>query len=534
MITSGDFLAGGGGVTEAMSQIDCMDVKWVLNHDPIAIRTNLYNHKRVKHYWADITKQDEHEMEFVDFMWASIECTQHSQANGGREKKIGSYMLGWELVRYVKHQLPYGLGIENVPEFKKWTPLRIEEDKKNSTSTYSALLIDEETGEYVMVPNQNKKGEEFERWKNAIKALGYDYHEKIMNAADYGLPTRRVRYFAFFTRKDLKMQIKWPQQTHNKYGTDGLKKWVACKNFIDMTDEGESIFARQLNPNIRKGKRVKLSENTLRRIAGGIKKYAPELYFIFQYYGNGKNIQSVDTPLNTVTTKDRHVLVTMEKLQFIDDHCHSDCYNKIDEPLNPQLTRQIKKMITAESKFISKGYSGKQHHASNINDPLHTITTVDHNTIISASFISKQYNSNGNPEANNQSIEDPLGALTTKEKVQFITTYFNSGNNPGSQNQSIDSPLNAILTGTNKQALITAIENGEFDFDIKMRFLDPEELSRISTFPEGYFTDPRLRLTKKEQVKLIGNAVPPAWAKMIIEPVAQELDMILNKMKMAI
>jgi len=62
-----------------------------------------------------------------------------------------------------------------------------------------------------------------------------------------------------------------------------------------------------------------------------------------------------------------------------------------------------------------------------------------------------------------------------------------------------------------------------------MRFLDLEELNLISTFPKGYFTDPLLRLTKKDQVKLIGNAVPPKWAEKLIRPVIAELQSILEK-----
>ena len=95
MITAGDFLAGGGGVTHAMSKMENVNVRFVLNHDKDAIRTNLFNHRGIKHYFADIYKQDEHEVEKVDFIWASIECTQHSRANGGRDKNIGSYTLGW-------------------------------------------------------------------------------------------------------------------------------------------------------------------------------------------------------------------------------------------------------------------------------------------------------------------------------------------------------------------------------------------------------------------------------------------------------
>ena len=67
-------------------------------------------------------------------------------------------------------------------------------------------------------PIKEREGEEFEKWKKEMCELGYDYHENINNAADYGLPTRRVRYFAFFTKKELKMDIKWPKQTHHKKG----------------------------------------------------------------------------------------------------------------------------------------------------------------------------------------------------------------------------------------------------------------------------------------------------------------------------
>jgi len=511
MITAGDFLAGGGGVTTAMSKIEGMQVKFVLNHDQMAIRTNMFNNRGIKHYWADFYKQDEHDIEHVDFLWASIECTQHSRANGGREKKIGSYTLGFELIRYIKHIKPYVIGIENVPEFREWAPT----DKNGK-------------------PIKERKGEEFQRWKTAICALGYEYHENINNAADYGIPERRVRYFAFFTSIELGMQVNWPAPTHNKNGTNGLKKHVACKHDIDLSREGESIFGRKFNPNVKKGKRHPLCPSTQARIAGGIKKFAPELNFIFQYYGSGLNAQSIDAPLNTVTTKDRHVLVTVDKKQFIADHCYSDNFNLPEDPLNPILTRETKQLITVEKLQFLSDYYGRDNTAHSINGPANTITTENSKNLVTAQFISAQFNSNGNPAANNIDINDPLWAILTEEKFQFISAYFNSSNNPGSQNQDIESPLNAITTGTNKQALITAIANGEIDFDIKMRFLDPEELSRISTFPPNYFTHKDLKLTRKAQTKLIGNAVPPKWAKIMIEPVVRELEEILNSKRIAI
>jgi DNA (cytosine-5)-methyltransferase 1 len=544
MITAGDFLAGGGGVTEAMSRIPSIDVKFVLNHDQMAIRTNMYNHRGIKHYWADLYKQNEHDVEKVDFVWASIECTQHSKANGGKEKKIGSYTLGWELVRYIKFIMPYQLGIENVPEFKDWAPLDAEGK-----------------------PIKERKGEEFERWKNSICGLGYNYHEFICNAADYGIPERRIRYFAFFTRIDLGMESVWPVATHNRNGTNGLKKWVACREYIDLSKEGESIFGRKYNINVRKGKRNPLSPNTLKRIAGGIKKHAPEMKFIFQYYGTGLNTQTLDVPLNTIPTKDRHVMVSLDKKQFIADHCYTDNYNLPEDPLNPILTRETKQLITVEKlqflsdyygrentahsidgpantittenskhlvtfekQFFSKYYSGDSHFSFSPDDPFHTIKTVCSTILVDvkAQFIAVQNNSNGNPESNVISIDDPIWAMTTQEKFQFITAYYSSSGNQKSQNQDINDPLNTITGSTNKKALITALAEGLVDFDIKMRFLDPEELSMISTFPPKYFTKKELKLSRKAQTKLIGNAVPPEWAKIIIEPWVMQLENILN------
>ena len=300
-----------------------------------------------------------------------------------------------------------------------------------------------------------------------------------------------------------------------------------------------------------KGKRKPLVPNTLKRIAGGIKKYASELSFIFQYYGSGNNVQSLYKPLNTIVTKDRHVLVTVEKTQFIADHCHQDKYCSVSDPLNPILTREEKRLVTLEKiqflndyygrdctahdlnvpanaittenskhlvtitkRFFSKYYSGDQHHAFPPEEPYHTIRTKDGTALISL----------------NAQLVQNLHGNSEDEKIQFISNYFSASRNQHTQNHNIEDPLGTITTGQNKKALITALKQGNVyvDFDIRMRFLNPEELSLISTFPPGYFTNRQLGLSRKKQTKLIGNAVPPQWAKIIIQPVIESLDHIIN------
>lgn len=90
--------------------------------------------------------------------------------------------------------------------------------------------------------------------------------------------------------------------------------------------------------------------------------------------------------------------------------------------------------------------------------------------------------------------------------MQFIALYNNSNGNPGANIQSIEKPLSPILSEP-KHQLVTLLEG----FDIKVRFLNREELAEISSFQRDYFSRPGLKLSHKKAIKLIGNAVPPEW-----------------------
>jgi DNA (cytosine-5)-methyltransferase 1 len=537
-----DLFAGGGGTSTGAFSVPNIKVVAAVNHDDTAIKTHAANHPETQHFREDLWILDEKRLPKCNVLWASLECTDHSKAKGGRTKDIGSFALGHCMPRYIKWCDPQVIFVENVPEFVRWGEL----DKK---------------GKRI----KEKEGQEYIKWVNSITALGYKYDKRFLNAANYGCPTRRVRYFGIFVKPDF--NIFWPEITHaEKENLFGLPKWIACKDYIDLQNEGISIFGRNENEEILPHRRKPLSTNTLKRIAGGIKKFAPDIYFIMKYYGTGDNCQSIDAPLHTIRTKESHALITCEKMQFIQDHCHTPNYNLPDAPLNPQLTRQTKQLITLEKQFLSKYYNGEradgrsQHHCQGLDQPFPTIKTTDGNAVITtkaqfytrrltneyanqplekpaptittcgndaivtikSQFISTQNNSNGHPEANNSPISSPLPSPTTEEKFQFITAYFNSGGHPETQNQSIERPLNCILADRNKHALVTADQEG-FDFDIKMRFLSAEELASIMGFPEGYFNRPGLKLSKKKIIKMVGNAVPVRQAKVLIEPMMPQL-----------
>lgn len=461
-----EFFAGGLGCASAAKKHPKVDVRWVLNHDEIACKTAYFHLDNTKVYFADIYMQDEQELEPVDVIQASFECDYHSPAIGSKRIDQKSYMMGWELYRYIKFLNPLVLTVENVPGVKKWAPLG-------------------EDGQ----PDKSRAGEEFEKWKKAMMDLGYNYTESIRCAADDGIPTTRTRYFAIFYKDGI--EASWPEPTHNEFGTDGKLPWIPCKNFIDLENVGESIFGREFNQNIRKNHRKPYSPKSLRRIGSGIDKYTPNLgQFISTYYGGeaGKSRgQSLETPLKTQTCENRHQLISVEKMQFIADYCHQDFFQLPDDPLRPQLCRQTKQLITIEQ-FVAQHYGTVQ--TQKLEDPLNTIPCRD------------------------------VHQLVTIEKIQFICEYYSGFGKPESTIKSLDKPLTPILSEP-KHQLVTLLN----EFDIKARFLTSEELAEISTFPRDFFSQKGLKLSHKKAIKLIGNAVPPEWFYKILD---QNIDAVLD------
>ncbi|MVO09767.1 hypothetical protein GOQ30_11415 [Flavobacterium sp. TP390] len=452
-ITYGEFFAGGLGCATGASKDKNISVLWVLNHDKIACKTANFHLPNTKVYWSDIYVQDEKELEQVDIIQASFECDEHSNAKGSRPIDKQSYMMGWELYRYIKYLQPLVLTVENVPGVKKWGPL-------------------DENGK----PIKERAGEEFERWKSAMISLGYEYIESIRCAADDGIPTTRTRYFAIFYKEGI--DCSFPEYTHNENGTDGKEKWIACEKFIDLDNHGHSIFGRKFNTELPKNLRKPLVPNSQKRIAYGIKKESPDFHqFICSYYGGKqgiKRITELSEPLKTQTSENRHQLVTVEKMQFIADYCYGDTSDPITKPLRTQLQRQTKMLVTTKQ-FITQYYGNNQ--AQSTSSPLRT-----------------------------QPCRDTSQLVTTIEKIQFLCQYYNSNGNPEQNTQSTNKPLKPILQ-VNKHQLVTVLH----DFDIKTRFLDAEELSEISTFPRDFFTREGLELSHKNSISLIGNAVPPEW-----------------------
>ena len=566
-----DLFCGAGGTTTGIEFANIEGVKIAkvigcINHDPLAISSHSANHPETKHFIEDIRLFDtsllpKKSVNAKTFLWASLECTNFSNAKGGQSRDADSRTLANHLFRYIEYWKPDYILIENVREFMAWGPLRVKCSKKHNDRSDLAINKD---GQYVMIPESRTAGVDYQRWVKKIKDYGYNYDKRLLNAADFGAYTSRIRYFGMFAKKGLPMA--WPQQTHAKKPIGHLKPWKPVKDVLDLNDHGASIFSRK----------KPLSENTLKRIYAGLVKYVAEgdESFIKQYNGGGNDqrVYSNDRPITAISTNNRHAVVTPHYI--VDYYGNGRTYTG-DLPLGTILTKDKFSFVTPE--FLQK-YHGNGENLVPLNGPASSLTTKDRLAIINAQWLDKQYSG----ESNHQSIDKPSGTIVTNDKhalfsaeqPYLLQTNFN--NNPKSINEpsaailacrkaqylvnpqftskgsSIDNPCFTLIARMDKRPpSIVTTEHIEYGYpaiivfdedseimkkikyfmayfgiaDIKMRMLKIVELKRIQGFPDDYV----LHGTQADQKKFIGNAVhsiiPKMWVEAIYSSLSRKMDL---------
>jgi DNA (cytosine-5)-methyltransferase 1 len=248
-----DNFAGGGGASLGIGMALGRSPDIAINHDPEAIAMHAANHPETKHYCEDVWYVDPVEAcdgRPVGLAWFSPDCKHFSKAKGGKpvSKKIRG--LAWVVIRWAKAVKPRVIILENVEEFQTWGPLTADG-----------------------MPCPLRKGQTFRRWKTQLENLGYQVSTRELRASDYGTPTIRKRLF-IVARCD-GLPIAWPEATHgdpkkikNDLFSINRKPWRTAAECIDWALPCPSIFERH-RP---------LAENTLRRIAAGIKRFERALH----------------------------------------------------------------------------------------------------------------------------------------------------------------------------------------------------------------------------------------------------------------
>lgn len=519
-----DLFCGGGGGSQGMYMATGQHPDVAVNHDPKAIAMHRANHPGTLHVCQDVwacPPQWAARGRKVAWLHGSPDCTHHSKAKGGppnRDEKRRD--LAWAIVKWARELLPNCISLENVEEFLSWGPC----DRHG-------------------VPVKSQAGASFRSFVAALRRLGYAVQWRELRACDYGAPTIRKRLF-LIARRDGR-PIVWPAPTHG----DPKSEAVCSGKLLPYRTAAECIDWSIPCPSIFDRKRP-LAENTLKRIATGIKRYVLDAAqpFVVTYYGPKKPGDfrgcGMDDLLGTQTTENRHALVTP---YFVGagGPVYAGKPAPADRPMNTLMTENHTALVSA---FLAKHFTGVV--GSDLRDPLATVTTVDHHSLVASSMVKMRGTNVGSPadaplhtisaqglhhgvvaahiqrdfgNSVGQAADAPLGTVTAGGggKAGFVYSFLQKYYGQGGQHSSPGDPMHTIPTKDRMGLVTVTIEGQPYVIaDIGMRMLQPRELYRAQGFPDSYVIgdDPAqgLALTKAEQVRMCGNSVcPPILAALV-------------------
>lgn len=534
-----DNFAGGGGASTGIELATGYSVDIAINHDPEAIKMHKANHPNTKHYCENVWAVDPVKAckgHPVALAWFSPDCKHFSKAKGGKPKDKNIRGLAWVACRWAGLVRPRVIMLENVEEFKTWGPLGRRHH-----------------------PIKAKQGKTFEKFVQQLTDLGYEVEFRELVAADYGAPTMRKRFF-MIARCDGK-PIVWPEPTHAPADSDEvkaglLKPYVGAYTQLDFSLPCPSIFDTSEEIKEKYGIRAvrPLAPKTMERIARGLKKFVldnPEPFIVPIGYGERKGqaprVHDIEKPLptivgsgkhylceptlapymgtnttnhpggnckdpiHTITTGNQQCLISPTLIQYHSETAKDEVRGQsIEEPIMTVDSSNRYGLVTSFlHKFYDGGYKGA---GETLENPLPTVTSWDHNSVVTANLIQMNNHCDG------KDIRQPLPTITAGdghfgEVGAFLIKYYGQG-----IGQDIKEPLDTV-TARDRFGLVT-IEGVDYQIvDIGLRMLEPRELYGCQGFPEDYIIDHDYTgktYPRSEQVRRCGNAVcPPIPAALV-------------------
>jgi DNA (cytosine-5)-methyltransferase 1 len=545
-LTITDLFCGAGG-SGLGAHAAGYDLKLAANHWAKAIETHAANFPDTEHDCADISQVDPRRYPATDVLWASPECTNHSQAKGRKRAVTGqpdlfgetlpdeaaerSRATMWDVPRFAEAMLlrgrPYrAVVVENVVEASKWIPFRA--------------------------------------WLAAMEALGYGHqivslnsmHAQAINAPR--APQSRDRMYVVFHRAGQRRPDVAPRPAAWCERCAGPVAAVqAWKNgrtvgryraqYLYVCPAGHAVAPAALPaaaaidwtmPGQRIGDRDKpLSAKTMARIEAGLRKYSGRA-LTFEARGNtfvrvdehGRPVYArawpVDQPTATFTTTETRALVVP-----VEGRDGKQAASVMD-PMRTQSTR-------AETALVVP-YYGNSTSAASTGEPIGALTTRDRYALVVPS--------GGTWREDARHSDEPFSTVTTRETdgVAFIAelrggssdhrpvdeplaTVVASGNHhmlvrhngegggqPGWQCTSATEPMRTLTTGGHQS--VVSIE--PLVEDATFRMLEPHEIQAAMAFT----TDYRVLGNRREKVRQLGNGVTPPAAEFLLRAVATSLD----------
>ncbi len=545
--------AGLGGACAGLEEAGC-PVHVANNHDEVALAAHAALHPHTRHVRGDIFDVDPLEAtrgQRVRVLWASPDCRDHSVAKGGAPRSARARSLPWQVCRWAGKTRPEVIFIENVREIRGWGPLVAKRCKVTGRvikldGTVAARGEQVPVRQQQLVRDRSRLGRSFRRFTGHLQALGYDYQDRDLNCADFGVPTARRRYFGVARRDGL--PIAWPVRTHAPIALAaslGLLPHVAAWTIIDWSIPLPSIFERK-RP---------LAPATNRRLATGLVRFVldnPRPFFVPLTHQGAIRVHDGAEPLPTLTTAHRgEFAVVAPYLTGCGGRAGQTPPSAIDDPVGTITTKGDRVVCAAH--LVQTGYGEREGQAPRAQDTAAPIGTqvagAAKHGVVAAWMVQHNLGATGHL------VTEPLSTMTTRGTQQnvacgflahlrgtspcrdpadpfptltaggghvaavaaFLTKYYTTG----STAQVVDDALHST-TGRMRFGVVGVQIDGlpYVVADIGMRMLEPHEAAAAHELrlpAEISIGGTNRRLTKTEGMRLIGNSVPKRMARLLAE-----------------
>lgn len=478
MITVTDLFCGAGGSGLGATAVPGVQLMMAANHSPRAIETHAANFPNCAHDCADISQVEPRRYRRTNILWASPECTNHSQAKGKKRRTDEQSLFDEPVPDHVAERSRATMW--DVPRFAE-------------VHRYDAVIVENVVDAALWPP--------FHAWLAAMDSYGYDHHIVFLNSmhapaiAAPRAPQSRDRMYVLFWRRgnpapDLEVRPRgwceqcgevearqafkargttWPLARWGRYraqyvyvcSTSGCGRPVEpyalpAAAAIDWSTPGQRIGDRD-RP---------LSDKTVARIRAGLDRYARPLTFeatgnTYVRPGSGyARAWPVDWPTATLTTSHTRALL------------------------------------------VPAGGT-RNESATSVTDPFRTRTTTENEALL----VPVEGRNIGPLPAS-----APMRTQTTRHETALVVPYYGNGR----ARPAAPDPMPTMTTVDTA----AVVEHGTVTVeDCTFRMLTVGEIQSAMAFTPDYI----ITGTKREQVKQLGNGVTPPAAEFLIRAVVRSL-----------
>ena len=566
-----DNFAGGGGASTGIELATGYSVDIAINHDPEAIKMHKANHPNTKHYCENVWAVDPVKAcngHPVALAWFSPDCKHFSKAKGGKPKDKNIRGLAWVACRWAGLVRPRVIMLENVEEFKTWGPLNrghhpikakqgktfekfvqqltdlgyevqfkelVAADYGAPTMRKRFFMIARCDGKPIVWPEPTHAPADSEEVKKGLLKPYVGAYTQL----DFSLPCPSI----FDTSEEIKEKYgiravrPLAQKTMDRIAR-GLKKFVLdnpepfiiqCNHGGErrpndirepmptitgkhgygivepyMVQIGQTGFTKDRSKDVREPLTTIVSKNEHCLIEPTL---APYMGTNTTNHPGG----NCRDPIHTITTGNQQCLISPTLIQYHSETSKDGVRGQtIEDPIMTVDSSNRYGLVTSFlHKYYDGGYTGS---GESLENPLPTVTAVDHNSMCAATLIQMNNHCDG------KNITEPIPTITAGdghfgEVRAFLIKYYGQGTG-----QDLQEPLDTVPTH-DRFGLVT-INGADYQIvDIGLRMLEPKELYGCQGFTDDYIIDHDYTgktYPRSEQVRRCGNAVcPPIPAALV-------------------